>query len=668
MIGGTMKTLTILFIIFFAFGFIIKGEEPEKPAAKKQANVEFTKKNFVSDLNALDFALKELERGDAFFSMGYWKYVDALPHYLNAYEINPNNAELNYKIGKSYLMTYDKFEAQAYLESAYALDQNVSSDVQFLLAQAYHYNYEFEKAIVFYNSFLNSLDRRSAKLYREDVELRIAQARNGIELMASPKPITVEALGTEVNSVYPDYCPVLLPDGSGIMFTSRRSNTTGGSTDERDYKYNEDIYAANGQGSSLSPAFNTGILYNSETHDATVGISSDGNTLLIYRGDNGGDLYYMHQEAGQWGALTRMDKNINTEGKESSACLTQDGSRLYFTSDRSGGYGGMDIWYSDIQQDGTWGVARNLGPVINSPQDEESVNLSADGLTLYFSSKGHSSMGGYDVFSSLYEDNEWTRPANLGYPLNTPDDDVFFTVSNDESYGYFSSERIDGEGSQDIYLARLRPEPNRILMLRGMVVDNVYHETIDLASVSIVDEEGVEVAYYENLGLGTSMFSLNLDPSKSYYIHAVAPGFNSATIKLEPETYPSGGGEMTRVVELPYLNVSRIALPYVYFDFDKTFLRTQAIADLDGVVNVMKTYQSAMLLIGGHTDVIGSWEYNKSLSLERAKVVRNYLISQGVEESRLRIEWFSYDLPVGDNTSDVGRQMNRRTELRLIAQ
>lgn len=663
-----MKTLLISLAFFFAIGLILRAEEPEKPASKKQTNVEFTKRNFESDLSALDFALKEIERGDAFFSMGYWKYVDALPHYLNAYEINPNNAELNYKIGKSYLMTYDKFEAQSYLESAYNLDQNVSGDIQYLLGQAYHYNYEFEKAIVSYNSFINSLDRRSAKMYREDVELRITQARNGIALMANPKPIVVEKLGVEVNSVYPDYCPVLLPDGSGILFTSRRSNTTGGSTDERDFKYNEDIYQANGLGKSLSPAFNTGILFNSETHDATVGISSDGNTLLIYRGDNGGDLYYMQRVGDEWSALSRLDKNINTIGKESSACLSNDGSRLFFTSDRPGGYGGMDIWYSDIQNDGTWGVARNLGPIINSPQDEESVNLSADGLTLYFSSKGHNSMGGYDVFSSAFDGTQWTRPENLGYPLNTPDDDVFFTVSNDESYGYFSSERLGGEGSQDIYLARLKPEPNRILTLRGLVVDNVYHETIDLASVQIVDENGVEVAYFENLGLGSSMFSLNLDPSLEYFIHAVAPGFNSATVKLNPESYPSGGGELTRVIELPYLNLSRIALPYVYFDFDKTFLRSQSIVDLDGVVKILKMYPEAMLLIGGHTDIIGSWDYNKSLSYERAKIVRDYLISQGVDESRLKIEWFSFDLPVGDNTSDMGRQMNRRTELRLIAQ
>jgi tetratricopeptide (TPR) repeat protein len=230
-------------MILFAFISLNSfSEEPEKNKAKK--NVEFTKKNFTKNIESLDFALAELKIGDQYFEYGNWLYVDALFHYLNAYTVNPDNAELNYKIGKSYLNTFNKEEALPYLEDAYALDPNVSVDIKLLLAKAYHINFKFDKAIEYYNEFLTDGSR---KVYDNDfasAELGIKQARNAIQMVDDPKPYVIGSTGNSINGLYPDYCPVISSDGKVMYYTSRRSETTGGERDEQDFKYNEDIYKA----------------------------------------------------------------------------------------------------------------------------------------------------------------------------------------------------------------------------------------------------------------------------------------------------------------------------------------------------------------------------------------------------------------------------------------
>jgi outer membrane protein OmpA-like peptidoglycan-associated protein len=650
-----------LFVLISVRGF---SEEPEKNKARK--NVEFTKKNFTKNIESLDFALAELKMGDQYYEYGNWLYVDALFHYLNAYTVNPDNAELNYKIGKSYLNTFNKQDALPYLQDAYMLDPEVSADVKLLLAEAYQINFKFDSAIVYYNDFLNE---KSRKVYDEDfarAELGIKQSRNAIIMVADPKPFVIGSTGNSINGLYPDYCPVISSDGKTMYYTSRRPGTTGGERDQKDFKYNEDIYKAeliNG-----TWVYDAGsVKFNSDNHDATVGLSADGKTMLVYRGSNGGDLYYSQLSGwNEWTDLKPLE-NLNTEYKESSAAISPNGQKLYFTSDRPGGYGGLDIYVSQLKTDGSWGTPVNLGPTINSQYDEEGVSLNGDGTVLYFSSNGTRSMGGYDVFKSQYGNNAWTTPENLGYPLNTPEDDVFFTFTGDEKMGYFSSEREDGYGSQDIYSVEMIPQRNPMIVLNGLVIDKLSGTLVEYSDVMITDEDGIEIGTWNDLGLGTPMYSVDVESGKTYHISVRSEGYIGVDEDITIGESNENSADITHITELSLLDIRSLTLPNVFFDFDKSDLRQAAIDDLNYVIKVLNDYPSIQLELSGNTDIIGPWDYNLALSHTRAITVYNYLTSHGISPERLIISWHSFDMPWGDNSTDNGRQLNRRTELKIVS-
>ncbi|MBN2730286.1 MAG: OmpA family protein [Bacteroidales bacterium] len=661
-----MKTKNILLFLLLLMlpSFLLNAEEPDKSKSQRE-NVEFTRSNFKNNLKALSYALDEIELGDNFFQQGNWYYVDAMFHYMHAYEVNPNNAMLNYKIGTSILMTYNKQDAQFYLEEAQALDPDVSFNLQYMLGLAYHINYDFENAILSYNSYLQKLKGRKYDQERNDVELRIKQARSGIVLMNDEIDCNVKNAGFQVNSIYPDYCPVISSDGNTMFYTSRRPGTTGGERDVNDFKYNEDIYWAEKVNGNWEFRDRSGIDFNSETHDATVGLSSDGQMLLVYRGTNGGDLFYSLKGVdSKWSQLIPLE-SLNTKYKESSACISSDGKTIYFTSNRPGGYGGLDIYMAKMKLDGSWGKAINLGPTVNSLYDEEGVSLSEDNNVLYFSSNNTRSMGGYDVFRSDYDNGEWSRPVNMGYPLNTTDDDVFFTFTGNSELAYFSSERVDGAGSQDIYSLNLVPERTMIVM-KGMVIDEFTKNPIDYADIRITDDQGNEIAEYNDLGLGTPMYSVNLEAGKLYYITARSDGYNEVREELKVENSELSPEEIYHTTVLNMMNPEEISIPYVFFDFDKFDLRSKSIEDLDFVTRVMNTYPETHLLITGNTDIVGSWEYNFELSKLRSETVYNYLIENGIDAGRMEFEYYSYDRPIATNSNDEGRQLNRRTELKLL--
>lgn len=661
-----MKTKNIILFVLLSIipAFVLKAEEPDK-TLKQRENVEFTRSNFKNNIKALSYAIDEIGKGDEFFQLGNWYYVDAMFHYMHAYEVNPNNAMLNYKIGTSILMTYNKQDAQFYLEEAMLLDSDVAFNLSYMLGLAYHINYDFDNAIIQYNDYLQKLKGRKYDQERKGVKLRIKQARSGIILMTEYLDYEVNNVGFKVNSIYPDYCPVISNDGNTMFYTSRRSGTTGGKRDVNDFEYNEDIYWAEKVNGEWQFRNRSGIDFNSETHDATVGLSPDGSFLLVYRGTGGGDLYYSMKESDlTWSNLNPLS-SINTDYKESSACISKDGKTMYFTSDRPGGYGGLDIYLAKMKLDGSWGKAINLGPIINSIYDEEGVSLSEDDRVLYFSSDNERSMGGYDVFRSEYNDGVWTRPVNMGFPLNTTDDDVFFTFTGNSELAYFSSERVEGVGSQDIYSVSLALKP-KMIVLKGMVIDEFTKFPIDYADIRITDSNGNEIVACNDLGKGIPMYSVELEAGENYYISARSDGYNEVSEELNVNEFDASSEEIYHTTTLSMLNPEEISIPFVFFDFDKYDLRQKSIDDLNFVIRVMNAYPETHLLITGHTDIVGDWSYNFELSKLRSLAVNDYLIRNGIDKDRISFEYFSYDQPIAPNSNDEGRQLNRRTELKLL--
>ena len=365
-------------------------------------NVEFTKENFKDRKDELKAALKDIEKGDEFMNLETYYFKNAIPLYLNAYNLNPNNAVLNYHLGKAYLYSNFKDKAIDYLIKAVQLNPQVAPDINLYLGMGYHIDMQWENAIDAFNKHLAILHPKDDTGVREDIQLAINQCNNGKEIAAKPIRVKIDNVGAGINSPYPDYSPVITADESVLLFTSRRPETTGGGIDPLINEPFEDMYIAERLNGVWGQAKNMGANVNTDGHDSNCGLSADGQKFLIYKDVNRGDVFISELEGSEWTKPDRLNKNINTDYHESSSCFTPDGNTIYFVSDKpETGFGGRDIYISTKDAKGRWGEAVNIGSVINTPLDEEGVYLHPDGKTLYFSSKGHNSMGGYDVFKSV---------------------------------------------------------------------------------------------------------------------------------------------------------------------------------------------------------------------------------------------------------------------------
>lgn len=416
-------------------------------------DVEFKKKNFT-DQNGFNEAINNLKKGDDFFSkQKKWLYIQALDYYLKANSFNPSNSLLNFKIGICYLNSSDKAAALNYFLKAQSLKPDVDIKIEYAIAQGCHFNLQFDEAIVHYKKFQTDYIGSDRNNILTQIDKKIAECENGKLLVSNPVNVKIDNL-TNINSKYSDYAPLITADEKLLIFTSRREGSTGGEIDPNELEYYEDIYqsAKDANGWTAPVKINGNV--NTSSHDASVGLSFDGKLLFIYRGlINGGDLYEYTYENDTWSQPKQLNK-INTEFHETSACITDDGKTLYIVSDRQDKTLGMrDIFVSHLQENGDWSEPENIGDIVNSPFDEEGVSISKDGKTLYFSSTGHNTMGGFDMFKSVLTDGKWTKPENLGYPLNTPDNEMYCQIFGDSGnlHGYFSATRKEGLGSIDVY-------------------------------------------------------------------------------------------------------------------------------------------------------------------------------------------------------------------------
>jgi hypothetical protein len=457
-------------------------------------------------------------------------YVQALKNYLVAYTIDSTNSNINYKIGLCYLKTEtEKNKALSYLEKAVAKTTKKYNDIEptersapitafYYYGQALHLNYKFDEAIASYEKFKSFLTDSQTD-WTNDVARQIEISNNAKLLVAAPIRVNIDNLGDSINSPFPEYSPVLSADERTLIFTSRRPGSTGGDKTIEDQFY-EDIYIAYRKPDSswtmpvsISPNINT------ITHEATVGLTADAQTLLIYKDINGGDIYSSSLDnSDQWSTPQPLGSNVNTSSWETSACLTPDGNTLYFVSDRKGGLGGRDIWKCVKLPNGKWSLAVNLGAPINTSYDEESPFIHPSGNLLFFSSKGHNTIGGFDIFFSNLGDKGWEQPLNIGYPINTTEDDVFYVTSPDGRRGYYSSSsRAEGYGEKDIYMISIptrKEEP--LVLIRGTIKPKI-GETLpaNLEIVATNNVTGTLVGIYHPL-MRDGSFTIIIPPGSNY--------------------------------------------------------------------------------------------------------------------------------------------------------
>ena len=667
-----------------------------------QQFVKIKKADFrTSEEMGLDRAWKNIKTGDKFFKKGKGTYREARELYLAAYKYNSENAGLNYKIGVTYLFSDDKFESIKYLTKAYVLDNMVAEDIHYMLAMAYHQTLEFDKAIKEYNEFKSSLKLKKAAEIVSQINRMIEECENGKVLVSDPLRVIVNNMGDSINSTADDYNSIFALNDSVLYFTSRRQHNAKAKRSAYDNKYFEDIYYSVKTGDDWSQSQNMGKPLNKKkSNSAAVGLSRDGKEIFLYKGDkDAGDIYVSRFKKGKWTKPKSLPGKFNTKFTETTISISPDEKLLFFVSSNpKETFGGRDIFFSKKDERGKWQKPVNMGKEINTPYDEECVHMSPDGKTLYFSSKGHNSMGGYDVFkTSLNELNEWAEPENIGYPVNTADDDLFYTVDATGRYAYYSANRMGGMGGKDIFkVVFLGSEKEMVMSAEDILIAGtldtlkkgfflpVPELTIDTTFIvtgkvfDVRTEEGV-VAKLEfidversqviatSLSDGTGTFRANLPEAKAYGVEITARDY-MFFLDIMDITGESSDVEIIRNFSLEPVEIgTTVVLENIFFETGKATLKAESFTQLEQVLKFLQSNPTLRMEISGHTDNTGSLKVNTKLSQSRAEAVVEWLVERGIDASRLDAMGYAYSKPVASNDTAEGRAQNRRVEFKILS-
>jgi outer membrane protein OmpA-like peptidoglycan-associated protein len=619
-------------------------------------NVPFTKEQFTIDKEGFKLAQHELELGDQEFGADPARFGAALPHYLRAQKFNPKNALLNAKIGECYLHSATKQEALPYLQQAQQLDAKAEPRLHYLLARALHLTGQWDAAIKEYEQARPvAADATSddVAVTTDDLARSVRECHRGQQMQAHPVRVKLENAGPAINSPMSDYAPLISADESVLLLTSRRTGSTGGQLDSEGDGMLEDIYQSDRTGSGWSPARNLGPPVNTAHHDATVGLSADGQHLLVYMEDNEGDIYESDLVGNAWSKPKNLGTRLNTKFHESAACYSPDGKYLYFVSDRpEGNRGGRDIYRLELD---ARTPAENLGPVINSPYDEEGVFMHPDGKTLYFSSKGHDSMGGYDIFkSTLNEKGQWSEPENLGWPINTPDDDVYFVLSASGQHGYYSSDQPGGLGGKDIYrvtfldseaasvaaASKAKPAAAKsaapaatsahVTILKGIVTDAMNKKPL-AATIEVIDNQKGEVVATYQSNAATGRYLISLPSGLNYGVAVRQTGYllYSENVNL-PAGAPYTERQQDVALNRPALGAT-VELHNIFFTPAQAELRPESAAELTRLQQLLTEQPALRLELSGQGDANATAD----LRQQRAEAILAYLTSHGIARTRL---------------------------------
>ncbi len=465
---------------------------------------------------------QKADPADAKEHFKFGNYIDALAVYKKLMDKDPKNIEYPYKAGLCVLfLERDKSEAVKYLELAN--ERNSDPDVKFYLGKAYHYNLKFDEAFEAFNSYIKT----GGGTKQGEVDRAMDMVENAQKLIEVPIDVTFENAGDKINSEYPDYYPFVTPNESFMVFTSRRKS----GTREFDGYYPSAIYYTSVVDGEFVTAKKGSSMINSTYDDQAVGLSYNADKLYIYYDDikEKGDIYEAEIKDLKFRKKVKMGESVNSKGFESAATISADGNTLFFASHREGGIGRKDIYMTRKLPTGDWALPQNLGENVNTKYDEDFPNLFYDGTTLYFSSKGHNTIGGYDYFKSTWnaETNTWSKAENLGYPLNTTRDNVCISFTEDKRHAYISAWRKDSKGFQDIYKVTFNELDARETIIKSKIVEMGSTEAIRDAFVIVTNNRSQdEKNFTPNSKNGG--FIITLLPG-SYTIMIDAPGFAPLT-------------------------------------------------------------------------------------------------------------------------------------------
>jgi outer membrane protein OmpA-like peptidoglycan-associated protein len=669
-------------------------------------------------------------------------YYSALPILFGLEKDNPKNANIKSMIGYCYLHTsYEKYKAIPYFEFVMSdVKKNITpfystgnykekkapiESIRFM-GQAYHADYQFSLALdsyFEYQEFVDAHNEEDLNAIKRDVRI----TRNAMALKANPTEMTLHSMSNALNTSFPEYRPIVNADETVMIFTSRRDDGVNVQRGE-DGKYFEDIYVSyrelENDDWSEPELIHANI--NSNSHEACLFLSADGQHMYIYKSDEkDGGIYESRLVGAEWSNPTPLSSSINSEYWETHANQSADGRLIAFVSDRPGGFGGRDIWFAKKLPNGEWGQAQNAGSSINTPYDEESPFLHPDGRSLYYSSEGHNTMGGFDVFQTkLDPGGEWETPVNIGYPVNTTGDDVFFVPTSDGKRAYFSSFREGGMGDQDIYIiGMVDVEEKALVIYKGQAVDTAGKVVKDIV-ITVYDESTGEVSGEYRPNKVTGKFLFIMKPGHTYEVTYDIQGMLASeriqlddvskfkelgrlivdegdriTIKKDSisddavanaqEEHDADVVHLINIDVTSQITESRLSslqiqvnatlnegktlvLKNLEFYFDRTKVLEKSRPDIELVFSYLSSHPEKKIMIEGHTDSKGSENYNLYLSKARANKIKEILMVMGIAGDQLTTNGYGELRPLLPNKNEDGsdnpenRQHNRRVEFRLI--
>lgn len=505
---------------------------------------------FQVALQAQDDALVKVSPENASAKMKLGNYEDALGDYLQLLNEEPNNESYNYNVAVCYLNSnVNKAKAVPYLEIVTRREKH-DPNADYLLGRAYQYANRFDDASNTFKKFKS--DAKGTVYNLVDAELQIQHCINAKELMKYPVNVTFQNLGSNINSAYSDYYPFVTSNEAFLVYNTKRPEKNAEKLDNGLYR--NSIYLSRVEDGEYKKATPIGAPINAGNGGMEViGLSANGDNLLLYmpEGPNKGNIFISKMDdKGNFTKPEKLDAKINSGGDEIAASISPDGSILFFASNRKGGFGGTDIYL--CRKIGTkWSEPQNAGPAINTPYDEDFPNISPDGKILYFSSKGHTSMGGYDIFKSSFDEgNTFSKPKNIGYPINTTDDDMNFRISNNGKYGYIATAKPGGQGDFDIYRVSFSEVENEYSVVLGemQAKDNAALNYADVF-ISVSNSVSKEVVGNYLPNAATGRFVVILPPGK-YQMRIEAPGYKTYTKSLEIYDKASYQAEIEMKIEL----------------------------------------------------------------------------------------------------------------------
>lgn len=644
-------------IVIFAL-FLLSGIIAAQPVSKKLSSE--SKK-----------AVKAYELGRTYLSVRNYELAEK--EMLKAVDIDPGFIEARLVLGDIYSDLGRKEQALDYYNSAIRIDPGYFPNLLYITAVKEMSLGRYKEAKGHLTAFL-TYPESVAKI--TSISRLMENADFAINAMDNPVSFNPVNLGRNINSQYPEYFPCLTVDDMTLLYTRKIQ-------DKDTRRIHEDFYISNKVNGEWTKSRNLGDPINTLFNEGAPTLSPDGRILIFtaceYFGDYGPerrgkgscDLFFTQKIGDYWTQPQNMGIPINTYNWETQPSYASDGKTLYFIRGERGKSSkkGQDIYMTEVGEDGYWKEPVKLSDKINTPYTEESVYIHPDGQTLYFSSDGHTGMGGLDLFVSRKDEyGEWGEPVNLGYPINTWNDENSLLVSGDGKLAYFASDRKGGYGDLDLYYFELdekyRPQP--ITYMKGKVFDaeNRYplsakFELIDLKTGQIVVESTSDNVKGE--------FLIAIPTNRNYALNVSREGylFYSENFSLEGEH--SHIDPYLKNIPLQPLRIGeKVILKNIFFETDKYDLKPESRIELDKLIQLLEKNPQISIEIGGHTDNEGGAEYNQVLSDNRAKAVYDYLVEHNIDPSRLTYKGYGLTMPVDTNDTPEGRANNRRTEFKII--